>query len=691
MPLVCYASDGQFRATLSAELSRVVDEAHRGFESARAHWSHVHTAAREDLDFLSDKEGAQWDGRDFDARRRKNRPCLTIDQLTQFVNQVSNDVRMNTPSVDVRPHSGGADMDTAEIFQGIIRDIEHNSNADDAYDYAVNSAVKCSLGFIRVDHRYKDEHGFEQELFIERVVNPFSVYLDPTSVSPDGSDAMFAWVIDSLAPEAFKDRFDGFDPVSFEGEASNDLDSEISICEYFKVEEEKITLAKLPDGSVQEYVAGMDVVDTRPSVRRVVRRYLLSGQDVLEETTFPGRYIPVIPVYGEEAWNNGKRNLHSLIRKAKDSQRRYNYWASTEAEMLMKAPKATIIAVGGTTENYAEDYKNPDRAIVLRYDQTDSRGQPAPPPQLNPGPGVPVGIIQARQCAADDIKATMGLYNAFIGQRGNETSGVAIQQRKMEGDRAVYHYGDNLVRSITQMGRVLVSAIPEIYSEPRVIRIIGKEENADEVGINGAMVEGQERPFYLSRGQYSVRVTTGAAYATQREEAAEFFQQVIQSQPQLIEVAGDLLFKFMDFPGAQALSERMKRLIPHHILDEQNQDPQTQALANENEQLKQAIAQMQAEGQALQQELKNKQVEIAIKAKELESKSEESRVKAEIEIAKLQLDERKIALEMEIKQAELALKAQEMALREQEAAAMASGANAQTVLPQSSGYEQGEN
>ena len=668
-------------------MSDIVEKAREGHTSAKSYWSEIYSAAKQDLDFQSDKGNAQWDGKDYEARRRKRRPCLTIDQLSQFVNQVSNDIRMNTPSIDVIPHSGGADVDTAEIYQGMIRDIEQSSNADDAYDYAVNSAIKCSIGFIRVDHRYKDDQGFEQELFIERVVNPLAVLLDPASVAPDGSDAMCAWVTESITVDAFKDRFPDFDPVSFEGEKTSGDEEEIEICEYFKIKEDKITLARLADGSVQEFVDGMDAIDTRPATKRTVYRYLLSGSDVLEETTFPGKYIPVIPVYGEEAWNDGKRAIHSLIRKAKDSQRRYNYWASTEAELLMKAPKATVIAVGGTTENYAEDYKNPDNAIVLRYDQTDAKGQPAPPPQINPGPGIPVGIIQARQGAADDIKATMGLYNAFIGQRSNETSGVAINQRKMEGDRAVYHFGDNLVRSITQVGRVLVAAIPEIYNEPRLVRIVGKEDNADEVGINGAMAEGQERPFFLKQGQYNVRVTTGAAYATQRQEAAEFFQQVIQSQPQLIEVAGDLLFKFMDFPGASALSERMKKLIPPHLLDEQNQDPQTMALANENEQLKQAIAQMQAEGQALQQELQNKQGEIALKVQEMQNKSDESRVKAEIEVAKLQLDERKIAMEMQIKQEELAIKSRELSLKEQEAVLMASGAVAQPVMPQSGGAQ----
>ena len=649
---------------MAKNLSDLIERAKKGYEEADSHWSSIYEAGKEDLYFLSDSEGAQWDQKSFERRKNRNKPALQIDQLTQFVNQVSNDIRMNTPSINVIPHSGGADIETAEIFQGKIRDIEQSSNGDDAYDYAVNSAIKGSIGFLRVDHRYKDDESFAQELYIERVVNPFSVMIDPSSVAPDGSDAKCGWVLDEISKEEFEKKYKGFSPVSFQTKSSIGDDKEkITLCEYFEIEEELINIAKLEDGSVVEVSDGEKYSEVREVVRSVVKRYHLSGEDVLKETTFPGKYIPLVPVYGEEAWRDGKRCLHSLIRKAKDPQRRYNFWASTEAELLMKSPKATVIAVGGTTEAYAEDYIDPDNAIVLRYDQTDARGNPAPAPQINPGPQIPSGIVNAMQRAAEDIKSTLGLYNAFIGQRSNETSGVAIKQRKMEGDRAVYHFGDNLVRSITHVGRILVSAIPVIHSEQEIIRIVGKEESSEEVGINGALVEGQERSFFLSQGKYNVSVTTGASYATMREEAAEFFQQVIQSQPQLIEVAGDLMFKFMDFPGAQALSERMKKLVPPHLLEEEAEDPSVMALKQENEQLKQSFQAIGAEMQAVKQQLDNKQGELQIKSMDSQLKAEAEKAKAELEVMKLQLQEREGMSDTAIKQRELEIKEKELEIK----------------------------
>lgn len=659
-------------------MTDIVDKAKKGYQSAKDYWANIYQLAKDDLEFLSDKEGAQWDDKAYNLRKRKNRPALQIDKLTQYVNQVSNDIRMNTPSINVIPHGNGADIETAEIYQGLIRDIEYNSNADDAYDYAVNSAIKCSIGFIRVDHRYKDDEGFDQELYIERVVNPLGVILDPASVAPDGSDAKCAWVLDEMRVKDFKAEYPDAEPVSFDGDKPLTKDDEvIVICEYFKVKEVPITLAQLADGQVVELEEGApyEVQQTRDAVKRVVYRYHMSGSEVLKETTFPGKYIPIIPVYGEEAWIDGERHIHSLIRKAKDPQRRYNFWASTEAELLMKAPKATIIAVGGTTENYADDYKDPDSAIVLRYDQTDAKGNPAPPPQINPGPQIPSGIVNAMMQASEDIKATLGLYDAFIGQRSNETSGVAIQQRKMEGDRAVYHYGDNLVRAITHIGRVLVAAIPTIYSGPRIVSVIGKEEDSDKVGINGAMAEGQERPFFLAEGQYNVRVTTGASFATMRQEAAEFFQQVIQSQPELMQVAGDLMFKYMDFPGAQALAERLKKTIPPQLLDDNAQDPAVVALQQENEALKQQLM-------AASVQVENKQTEYQLKAQDTAVKAQSEQTRNQIEYAKLDLERQKMTNEFELKRAELALKAAELEAKE---TAAQQGVDGQ--LPLNSGFQ----
>lgn len=632
------------------------------------YWQEIYDAAREDLRFQSDDPYAQWDRKEADARRKAGRPVLTIDQTAQFVNQVSNDVRMNTPSIDVIPDDGQASQETAEIFQGLIRDIEYKSNADDAYDTAVNFAIKCGVGYVRVDHDYPHALSFEQELYIERVVNPFSVLFDCNSVKPDGSDSMYCFVLENMDIEEYREKYADASEASFSIDSKYVQDGEaeeITIAEYFYIEEQDVTIVE--DGGaarvLQDDAELTEGAITRKTKMRVVRRCIMNGEEKLEETTFPGDYIPIVPVYGEEAWLDGKRHLFSLIRRSKDSQRMFNYWASMETELLMRSPKANILAAEGTTEDYAEDYQNPDKAAVLRFSQTDSEGRPAPPPQFTPPVQIPAGVVNARQQTTQDIRATMGLYDSYLGQQDNAVSGVAIRARQGEGNRAVFHFSDNLVRSITQVGRILVSAIPEVYDGPRVVQIIGKEETNDRVGINGMYVDGQEQNYSLGQGRYGVKVSTGASFSTMRQEAAEVYRQIVTSNPELMAVMGDLLFKYMDFPGAQAIAERYKKTMDPNIVEEDSQDPVAAALAQQNSQLQQGIEILEAQLGRLQEQLNDKQAEIAIKAQAEQADAVNDARKHELELEKLRMEERAKIAEINLKQQELELKAYDLGLK----------------------------
>lgn len=655
--------------TVLPETNDVVSEAQKLAQLAYDHWNEIYEKARSDLRMLSDDDGAQWDAKAYSARIDTGRPALTIDQLSQFVNQVSNNVRMNTPSINIIPSDGVATKEIAEIIKGRIKEIEYQSRADDAYDNAVNSAIKCSIGYIRIDHDWKDSYSFDQTINIKRVVNPFSILLDPNSIEPDGSDAMYSFVLDTIPVSDFNRDYPGKSAVSFcyDGSAEDkkrESQDVVTIAEYFKVELTQITLGLLPDGSAEEVKPGVQYLRTRTGQKRTVKRCLLSGMDILQEGMFPGEYLPTIPVYGEEAWQGSERKLNSLIRKAKDSQRLYNYWKTMEAEMLQRAPKAIAIAPGGTTEDYADDWKYPEKAAVLRYTPKQApNGQFLPPPSLTSPPPIPSGYVNASQSASQDIKATMGLYNAFLGQTSNETSGVAIQARKVEGDRAVYHFGDNLVRSITQVGRVLVSMLPVIDDTPKVVSIIGDDGEQKLVGINGALVEGQEQSYDLSLGQYSVKVTTGSSLPTLRQEFALVMQGMLEKNPELLRVMGDVFMENQDFPGAQAVAKRLKiMLLPEvkQAMSDDNQDPETIALTQENQQLKGVMQQMQAELQSKQSELELKQQEIAIKAQGEQSDNA-------IELKRLQLEEARLIFEIETNRQDMALKERELALKEAEA------------------------
>ena len=663
-------------------MSDIIQRAQDNYQRDKSHWSEIYDIARDDLKFLSDDPNAQWDSKDYDARVKTGRPALTVDQLSQFVHQVANDIRMNTPTINIIPSGTDASVETATIFKGLIRNIEYISNADDAYDTASLNSIKCSIGFIRVDHDYVDDKSFEQELLIERVVNPLSILIDCDSTQCDGRDMKHATILDSILVSEFKKQFKGKDPSSFgESESKDKKDDEyVTIAEYFEFDENTKTIGINELGEVEDVVDGKTYKTTRTIKDRVVKRYKLSGADVLEETTFPGKYIPVVPVYGEEAWIDGKRSIFSLIRKSKQAQQMYNLWKSLETELLQKQPNAPIMVAEGQIEDFQEDWKNPAKAMALRYKTTDAQGNPAPAPQRLAPPTIPTGVVGAARSSVDDIKATMGLYNASIGQRSNETSGVAIEKRNQEGDVATFHFNDNLIRSITQVGRILVCAAPEIYDTARIVRIIGEEDEPKSVGINGQVAEDQEEVYDLTKGIYDVRVVTGAPFTTRRQEAVAFFSDIVAKQPDLMQVMGDLLFKNMDFAGAPAMAERMKKVIgmanPQLLEDEKGKevDPEKQQMAMALEQGQQIIQQLQGQMQemaagaqteinAMQTELSNKERELEIKAGAEMTKAAVEERKMKIEVLKVQIERKKAEDENRFKMAALAVKDKELELR----------------------------
>jgi len=626
-------------------------------------WRAVYDAGKADLLFLSDKDGAQWNATDFIQRRKSGKPTLTLDKLGQFTRQVANSIRMNTPSINILPSDDKATIDTAMMLKGHIRSIEYDSDADTAYDTAALSSVRASIGFIRVDHDYIDNGSFDQQLQIKRVVNTFNTYIDSKSIEIDGRDAKHAFCTETMSMDEFKRKYPKAEPIGFDEadkDADHDSKEEILIVEYFKLEEVTKDLA-LYEGYTEPVIEDSSKVDKRTDeakVRRkitniVVKRYKLSGKDILEEGIFPGRYIPIVPVYGEEMWLDGKRHLFSLTRKAQSSQQLHNYLKSIEIETLIKMPQTPWLAVEGTTEEYKDEWLNPGTSGVLRHKQTDVDGNPAPRPERITPPTIPTGLFNAAQSSVDDIKSAMGLFNASLGQQGNETSGLAIQRRNQQGEVGTFHFSDNLTKSITHIGRILIGAIPEILDTPRTITIVGEDDSTTKVGINGMMEDSQKSHHDLTKGRYNVRVSTGDSFLTLRQEANDFFKQIVSTQPDFLQTAGDLIFKNMDIPGADALAKRMEKLLPPGLKETEDGQPEQNP---EVMQLQAQLQQIQQEAQQLQGQLESKQQDLQVKLQIEAGKTEIEKGKLALEAKKLQILEQDKIEQQRLKQEEIDLK-----------------------------------
>lgn len=578
------------------------------------------------------------------------RPCLTINKLPQHVRQVTNEQRMNRPGIKVIPSDDKADVDMAEVFNGVIRHIEYNSDADVAYDTACENQVSYGEGYIRLLTEYCDEDTFDQDIKIARIRNSFSVYMDPMIQDPTGADARWCFVTEDMTKAEYERMYPDAAPISTLmslGVGDQSIaqwigENTIRIAEYFYIEYEKQTLNLYPGnqtaftGTPEDKTLRMmfgKPIRTREADRKKVKWCKINGYDILEESDWAGAFIPVVRVVGNEFEVDGRMYISGLVRNAKDAQRMYNYWVSQEAEMLALAPKAPFIGYGGQFEGYEQQWKTANTNnwpyLEVNPDVTDGQGAVLPLPQRAQPPMASSGLLSAKAGAAEDIKSATGQYNASLGMGSNERSGKAILARQREGDIGTFHYVDNLARAIRHVGRQLVDLIPKIYDTERIARIIGEDGEAATVKMNPMQEEPVkrimdqegtliEKIYNPSVGKYDVRVITGPGYATKRQEALESMAQLLQGNPQLWQVAGDLFVKNMDWPGAQDLAKRFKKTIDPKVLADED-DP---ALAAANQQMEA----MQAEMQNMFQMLQN--VNQSMEAREIEIKEFDSQVKA---------------------------------------------------------------
>jgi hypothetical protein len=585
------------------------------------------------------------------------RPCLTINKLPQHVRQVTNDQRQNRPGAKVIPVDDNADVEVADIFNGMIRHIEYISDADVAYDTACENQVAYGEGYIRLLTEYCEDNTFDQDIKIGRIRNSFSVYMDPTIQDPTGADAKYCFITEDITKEEFERMYPDAAPITTlqslgvgDQSISNWLNEDtIRIADYYYIDYDRATLNLYPGN--QTAFAGTPEdkelkafygkpLKSRESDRPKVRYCKINGYEILEQRDWAGKYIPVIRIVGNEFEVDGRLYVSGLVRNAKDAQRMYNYWVSQEAEMLALAPKAPFIGYGGQFEGYENQWKTANTTnwpyLEVNPDVTDGQGAILPLPQRAQPPMASSGLLQAKSGASEDIKSTTGQYNASLGMGSNERSGKAILARQREGDVGTYHYGDNLARGVKHIARQLIDLIPKIYDTQRIARVIGEDGETKMVKINpdqpqpvNKIVDQQgvviEKIYNPSIGKYDVVATTGPGYATKRQEALEAMAQLLQGNPSLWAVAGDLFIKNMDWPGAQEMSKRFAKTIDPKFLGDGDEDPALQAAQQQIQAMGQEMEAMhgmiQNVGKSMEmQDQERKDFEAQVKMYEAETK-----------------------------------------------------------------------
>jgi hypothetical protein len=584
------------------------------------------------LDTMRFYNGEQWPEGIMRARLTDPngpRPCLVSNVLPHHVKQVTNEMRQMRPSVRVVPVDDNADVETAKVLQGIIRHIENRSDADVVYMTGGRNAVISGFGYWRIISEYIDEEYGQQELCLRRILNPLTVYMSRCD-DLAGSDAEDVFVTTLVPRSKYKGKLPRKVPKSISTMGTGDdtwLDDDyIRLAEHYHVEHVQHKAVILTDGRrvkaerVLEMQARGEIfeindADAAPIMQRKVTWTKFNAVDIMDERDQPGKWIPVVRVIGQELDVEGKRFYYGMVRDAMDPQRMRNYWRSTTTEMIALAPKAPVVGYAGQFDGFEDRWAkaNIQNIPYLEVNAVDINGERAPLPQRQPAVPMPSAMMQAAQDADWDVKATTGIFGAGLGEPSAEKSGKAIIERKAESDVGTYDYIDNLSIAIRHTGRILVDLIPHTYDTPRVQRILGEDNEPKMVRLDPTLerahvehedseIEGIYNPGV---GRYDVEVTVGPSYATKRSQAAENMAQILQGNPQLWQAAGDIFAENLDWPGADRLAERLKRMVPPELKGEDEQEGEEQQQIPPE--VQQTIAQMDAAIQGLTAELEKAQ------------------------------------------------------------------------------------
>jgi hypothetical protein len=592
--------------------------------------------SRNRIDMVDDLRFAALDQWPRDVQiERKNRPMLTLDHIGQSVRKIMGGIRQNMPSIKIDPIDDGADKETSDVLEDLVRQIEQSSNARNAYINGAQFQVKMGYGVWRVNTVMNTDDIFEQDIVIRPVKNPFTYYFDPDAILPQKQDGRFMIVSETMSHEKFESTYpDAGLPSGIPNQGLGETQERwfssdsIRIGEYFVKRKKKKNITQLSNGvvvntdditeeDIELYQAqGVTPVRDRDVEADVIEWYKLTAFDILEHQEWPSKLFPGIPVYGEEENIEGETTLRGIVRAAKDPQRMYNYWNSAAAETIALQPKAPFLVTANQVKNYKIFWEraNTDNLPYLPY-EPDGK---APPPQRMPPPIMQSGLLQQAAISAQDIQQATGVFEAAQQATPENRSGRAVIALQQEADLGTSLFMDNLAQAIEHTGRVVLDLIPKYYDTQRVVRLRGEDDAINFVEINKPILtpDGMKIQNDLTRGKYDVRVGVGPSFKTRRIEAASSIVELARVFPQILQVAGDLVAKNLDWPGADELAERLKKILPPGIADDSKdlspEELQAQQQAQQQQQEQQQAA-VQLEFAEKQANIENKQADTANK------------------------------------------------------------------------------
>lgn len=640
--------------------------------------------SRADRKFVTEP-GAQWD--DKARKARKNRPCYEFPILRNHWRQVCNDQKQARPSIKISAVESD-DKDGADLRQGLIQNIERVCNASAAYDTAFSEMVAGGFGAWRLTTKYSDDDAFDQDFVIEKIQDATNrVWIDPNTQNDDSSDAYFGFVEETISKAEFEKMYPKADCTNFDSSSYGDWYSKdtVRLAEYWRLEPYKRTIHLLSDGKTVDAdefepirdeleMQGITIKKSREVDSHKVLMSIVSGAEELTnpvESVF--KTIPIVTIYGNRTMNDGKWSYAGMVRWSKDCQKLINYNLTTGQEVIAKQHKAVPIVTVKMLEGNQELWDKSNTVDLPYLPITPDPDMPSGPQFLSPPP-IQNAFISMAQMSIDMLKASDGIFDASTGQRSNETSGKAIIARQREGDTATFDYQDALSNGIRATGILLCDALKKLYDAPRTVRVLGKDGGEKFVKLYNQVMDDETGQLVtendLSQGKYDASVSAGASYSTQRAEFVDMMMQMNQSNPAIMQVAGDLIMGAMDFPKSEEVAERLKALLPPQIQQtlqkDEKQSPEVMQMQQQIQQMQEQVQQQMQESQQHMKELdeenkqlklqvQNKQGDNAIKSRSVEVDAEEKQRASEQKDRELAQRDREIQLMAEKQEFDLNL------------------------------------
>lgn len=659
------------------EDEKIVKEAHKRFNICEEWEGTAWTNFEYDYKFANGDSFNmyQWDNWVVGDRIDMNRPCLTINKTMQHNLQIINDGKQNKPGVNIRPVGDDASFEAAQIYEEVVRHIEYLSNAENVYDKASEFQVIGGIGYWRIITDWVDpSKGFDQEIFIKPIKHPKSVRLDPDITETDGSDADYGFIFNDVPKDKYERDYPEYKDVGGSAVLGNTgsgwySKNHVRVAEYFRKNPKKdkwiefvnLNTEQLESGhlstfdpnlkdmfeEIRKREKGVSLNERSYRERTVVKNniewYKIAGNVIVDKKPWLGKYIPIIRIVGIETIIDGNLDRKGHTRALLDPQRMYNINSSANVEFGALQTKSPIIAAGDAIEGYEEYYRlaNLNNAAWLPFNAYDEEGRQLPAPTRMGAPQASPAYVQQMKIAQEEMMMVSGQYQAQMGESENAKSGIAITQRQRQGDRATYHFIDGQAIGIRYTGKQLIDLIPKIYNKKRIMRIEAKDgtilnltiDPDHQAAMSKLLPQNPVDPnaplptekvldiiFNPNIGNYTVIADNGPSFATRRQEAFNALTQIAAQNQQFMNVGGDLLWKVADFPEAQELARRWRRLIPPNITGDAPNPQLTQAMHQASDKIEQQLAIITKQTK----ELADKSREFDIRERELALREKEA-------------------------------------------------------------------